>query len=73
MNQEDTTFEIVMYVGLLALIGFGCFYFGIDFQLNANDVYQEFNYFFSAVFLILSGLFFSKIIIYFLNEKEQSK
>jgi len=73
MNKENTAFEIVMYVCMLAFMGVFCLYFGIDFQLNTNNVYQEFNYFFSLVFLILSGLFFSKIIIYFLNKKEQPK
>ena len=69
-NRENTAFEIVMYVSLLAIMGFVCLYFGIDLMLD--DTFPI-NYLFGGIFLLISGLFFSKIIIYFLNEKEQPK
>jgi len=72
MNKENTAFEIVMYVCMLAFMGVVCLYFGIDFTLD--DVFPTgINFILGFIFLILSGLFFSEIIIYFLNEKEQPK
>ena len=67
MNEEQNT---PFVIAMLIFMGVLCFYFGIDLMLD--DTFPI-NYLFGGIFLLISGLFFSKIIIYFLNEKEQPK
>ena len=70
--EQDTAFEIVMYISMLALMGFVCLYFGIDFTLD--DVFPTgINFILGFIFLLISGTFFSLIPIYFLNERETTK